>query len=129
MFHCHKHGWSSSVTDAACPCCREEMFLQVWDEPTPSPTDIEKEFVALFNKYYEYIRTTDDAEQRGEYKRDFARQALEQFLSPLQKQLEYYKELAEAAEKVYVWQLSSPDSDEFHKAFDHWQSLKNKQTL
>jgi hypothetical protein len=44
----------------------------------------------------------------------------------LQKQLEYYKELAEAAEKVYVWQLRSPDSDEFHKAFDHWQQLKSK---
>jgi hypothetical protein len=39
---------------------------------------------------------------------------------------DYWKELAEACERVYIWQLKSPDSEEFHRAFDHWLQLKNK---
>lgn len=37
------------------------------------PTELEiKEIIKLFDKYYEYVYTTDDAEQRGEWKRVFA---------------------------------------------------------
>jgi len=41
--------------------------------------DKEKQVLELFNKYYEYVRTTDDGEQRGEWKRDFARQVVKLF--------------------------------------------------
>lgn len=44
--------------------------------------DKEKQVLELFNKYYEYVRTTDDGEQRGEWKRDFARQVVKLFCQP-----------------------------------------------
>lgn len=42
----------------------------------------EKQVLELFNKYYEYVRTTDDGEQRGEWKRDFAQKVVKLFTIP-----------------------------------------------
>jgi hypothetical protein len=38
-----------------------------------------EEVKKLFNKYYDYIRETDDAEQRGEYKSIFADEIIKLF--------------------------------------------------
>lgn len=54
-----------------------------------------KDIVQLFNKYYEYVYTTDDAEQRGEWKRDFARQIKQMFA---EKQPATMGEMSEAIE-------------------------------
>jgi len=42
----------------------------------------ERAIVELFNKYYEYVFTTDDSEQRGEWKRSFAQQIIRLFSWP-----------------------------------------------
>jgi hypothetical protein len=42
----------------------------------------EKKVVELFNTYYEYIYSTDDAEQRGEWKHDFAKKVIKLCTTP-----------------------------------------------
>ena len=41
--------------------------------------DLKKEVINLFNKYFEYVYTTDDGEQIGEWKHTFADKIIELF--------------------------------------------------